>query len=210
MTITTYPGQFDLRRQECTQIGAGRTPGVHLSGVLEPICRRNGWLPEEDDISLTDLIATTNHTNAGDISNLVRLAVGQAWEQWISKHLPNMIHQPGEFELDGVIGTPDGIETHPVLTVHEFKATWKSKRRKIEQQWLWIYQAMGYVRMVEEKFQEPCTTAWLHVLWTMGSYTYKDGDGPKASDYRLDFAPGEVKAFWDMVVLPGRADAIPE
>ncbi len=207
MTITTFPGQFDIRQKD-RQSGNQRTAGIHLSGILKPICLANGWIPEET-VPLGELIFTTPHTQAGSIPTLVKLAVGFAWEGWIKEHIPNMIYQPGEFELDGVLGTPDGIELSP-LVLHEFKATWKSKRKKIEEQWMWIYQTLGYARLLEEAFGEPCNTAYLHVLWMNGMYTYKPDDGPCYQKFRFDYAPGEVRAFWEGLVLPGKGNAVAE
>src|SRR5271170_5153321 len=91
-----------------------RSPGVHVSTIIKHmrsvLGQQQGW-PEEE------------LANAGQI--------GRIWEHVLARELAAAgmggaaIVRPGEIECEGIIGSPDGIDTEGPAVV-EFKATWKS------------------------------------------------------------------------------------
>lgn len=194
MTFTpvTYP--INLRRDS-----QPRTPGIHLSGILRAIATSTGVLKiDPDEIPLDTLIATTSGDSVGLSSpTLMRIITGYAWEEWVSKHLPGSFH-PGEYEYDGILATPDGIqfrESGPPL-LHEIKATYKSASREFDTHTMWLWQAAGYLRIISEHYQETCTQCVFHPLFLRGSY------GPEFPLYKpvlVEFEWAEIESYWGMI-----------
>jgi hypothetical protein len=151
-----------------------------------------------------------------------------AWENWLIGLEVNkgIRWQPGEWERDGVYGTPDGVgeclvpdidlgdlartgtRSKKVPCLEEFKLTWKSlgKRRDITKELGWMWQLMGncYVLGLQ--------VARLHVCWVNGEYGegYFGMPAPVYMRYTIRFSEGEMEAFWDKVVVPNRGVAVPE
>jgi hypothetical protein len=176
-----------------------RTTGTHLSGVLRKIALATGALNNKygtDD--LDDLIRRTPVDRIGATGQLMRLVVGYAWEDWIRKQIPGLIHQPGEFSLDGIIGTPDGIvEQDGIYILHEFKATWTSSSHPIQEHPMWLWQVMGYLAMMTVELEVACLDAVIHPLYVMGDYK---NSGPLYVPVRLKFEPEEIAANWQLVL----------
>jgi hypothetical protein len=76
-----------------------RSSGVHLSGIIRYCLDLDKGDRDPDFMPLC-------------------MALGLAWEAWAVGLFPNVVWQPGEEELDGVFGTPDGLS---VLEVHDQK-----------------------------------------------------------------------------------------
>lgn len=191
MEVWQEPGRFSLRAG-C----AARSSGVHVSGIIRDIARMLGKIKDGEG-DLDDMILDSGPVQKGDCGTFVRVALGMAWEDWISRHLPDMIRGV-ELELDGIYGTLDGlVETPEGSVVHEFKVTWKSSKQEIEKQWLWITQVKAYCYMAMT------TEAVLHVLWVNGDY---QGGGPAYEDYRLVFGVEELESVWRM--LRNRRDKV--
>ena len=128
-----------------------RTSGVHLSGVIRYALKKAGlWQnkPEETEDEMPLMIM-----------------LGMFWEEGVVSLYPDLIWQPGEVELDDVYGSPDGLTGQ---CLEEFKFTKKSyytrKSRLILEEKLWMWQLMGYCRMLG------LTQARLHVLWVDGAF----------------------------------------
>lgn len=187
-----------------------RSPGVHISGIIRAIMLKLGKLKPEDESDEMPL----------------RMAIGMAWENWViglaqAKRDWKIEWQPGEWEYDGVFGTPDGIgevtrytaeiqkgggvkkgsQTYRCLD--EFKATWKSEhtRKNIVDESLWIWQlaASCYVLGLEH--------ARLHVLWVNGDYR---PPAPKYFVYLVKFEWAYLERFWRDVVLVNKGIAVGE
>jgi len=149
------------------------------------------------------------------------MVVGMAMENW----MVGLMHeaggdfcwQPGEWERDGVFGTPDGISTYSVVAdpfgpfddpptpvtrvdvpmVEEFKATWKSQRTHgdVLKQKMWIWQLAGNCRAMG------ATVGMLHVFWVNGDYRPPT---PKYCRYVVEFEQRELDEFWRNVVVANR------
>lgn len=188
-----------------------RSPGVHLSGIIRAVLQHLGKLKlDEEERDLMPLC----------------MAVGMAWENWVvgldaATKRWRIKWQPGEWEKDGVFGTPDGRGRHieykaKVLAgghikksqsesecLDEFKCTWKSEhtRKNIVEETLWVWQlaANCYALGLE--------VARLHVLWVNGDYRPPT---PKYMVYTMRFDRSELEQFWRNVVITNKGIAKPE
>lgn len=172
MTVTEIPFALVLERD------TGRTLGEHMSDVVRTIAVQAGFLPEDD--SLPDW---------------ERMALGIAWEAFIVKYHPEVLWQPGEFIVDGLPMTPDGISYEGELPViHEFKLTWKSQGKlPIQSHWMWMSQIMCYCKAVG------AVSAVLHVYWVNGDYRFSSGNQRRYYCYRLEFEQEEIDNMWAMI-----------
>lgn len=208
MTILDHPIHgFDLRSQDATPGAGPRSSGIHLSGILRKMALQYGKLPPEyanDDLG--KLIRETPVALAGDSATLCRLGFGFAWETWIVRHTrhhwANFTYQPGEFERDGIVCTPDAISEEPDGTpaTHSFKLTWKSMggRKPISGEWLWLAQIIGEAAAISDTLCCPCTKAYLHVAYVNGDYKRDGGpgNGPHYRVYDMTTTPEEIEMAW--------------
>jgi len=174
--------------------GSGRSSGTHLSGIIRQLAVKHNIFPAE--------------TQKYDSARLLRFNVGFAWEHWCVRHLPGAIHQPGECYLDGIYMSPDAItlDDNGYLTLHEFKATWKSAATPIQDGMVyWLWQVMGYLAGLSAKYHEQYTVAVIHPLYLNGDYRDHrhpmygpDPDHP--GPVRLEFEWREIEANWELMV----------
>ncbi len=131
------------------------------------------------------------------------MAMGMAWEDWLSQQYSEMIYHPGELALDGVAGSPDGItpcelpEGAGDAVIEEFKLTLKSGRHDIHHSnyLMWLWQVMAYCKMLGT------LCARLHVLFINGCYDYAaPGLPPIYRIYVLQFSQEEVDRTWAMLM----------
>jgi hypothetical protein len=172
------------------RISTTRSPGIHLSGVLQYAARTAGILTREDE----------------EDGMPVRMAVGMAWEEWAVGLWPNLEWQPGECRRDQVFGNPDGrTKTTISYQLDEFKATWKSLAKYGDilapLNRLWIWQLAGYCVMMK------LTYARLHVMWICGDYRPPN---PTYRTYLLQFTKQELEEFWRNVVMANKDQVEPE
>lgn len=193
--------------------GLSRTAGIHLSGILRPLAFTQGHLDKKWDTeeTLEDLINKTPENEVGLNGNLMRIVLGCAVEEWIAKQLiatrPGFIHQPGEFVLDDIICTPDGLECDEEgMMLHEIKGTHKSAKKPVEQQKLWVWQVACYLKVVSEHFHEQVTRCMVHPFFIRGEYT---GIDPLYLPTLLIFEPEEIENYWSVVVAHKHL-AVPE
>lgn len=176
-----------------------RSSGTHVSGVIKYVLQTSGLLTVEDEADEFPL----------------RMAIGMAWEEWAVGLWPKMAWQPGEVNLDGVFGSPDGITHDPrgkIDTLEEFKATWKSARvggkySDILKQKVWLWQLMAYAKILD------LLRARIHILWINGDYQRDFGTGPPApryAVYELQFMQEELDRFWTNVILRNKDKAVKE
>lgn len=175
--------------------GPARSSGIHLSAVLRAIALQIGTLKASGQ-DLDEMIDTTSPDCVGTSGTLMRLCIGYAWEDWIFSKLINVVHQPGELSLDGIHGTPDGIEFSESgdITLHEGKATFKSSKGGIPEMWKW--QAASYLKMLQAKWKEECRTVIFHPLYIRGDY---QGIDPQYLPTEIIFEQAEIESVWDMV-----------
>lgn len=177
-----------------------RSPGVHLSGVLRGILVKLGKLSPEDEADEMPL----------------RVAMGVAWEDFVVglevvREDWRVEWQPGEWERDGVYGTPDGKGMVQVTLktpkgkevrvwrkcLEEFKCTWKSEhtRKDILKESLWVWQVAANCYAMGLEY------ARLHVLWVNGDYR---PPSPKLMVYLMRFERRGLEEFWRNVVVRNR------
>jgi hypothetical protein len=122
---------------------------------------------------------------------------GFIWEDLLSLVLGRRLGvAPGEVELDGIVGSPDGIGPDPweevPLAVQEYKCTWRSVRNgQPDGVWHWMAQVKGYCRMVGTH------VVVFRVLYLMGDYK---GSGPLRRTFRLEFDQKEIEENWAMIL----------
>lgn len=180
MKVTCAP--FDLTHLALSpEQSAVRTEGVHVSAIVRKLSA--ALAPQKNDL-------TEEH--------LDRFAVlGRLWEVQLSQALfqPPRYERPGEIEMDGIIGSPDCVDTQD-WAVTEFKCTWKSSRdfeSKLKwKQYLWQVKSycciLGMVR------------ARLIVLFVCGDWSFRGDDAaPIAYQWSLLFTPQELAEHWVMM-----------
>jgi hypothetical protein len=184
--------------------GVHRTAGIHLSGILRPLAFSMGWLDKKWDTeeTLDELITRTPADEVGLNGNLMRLVLGMSVEEWIAKQLvafrPGFIHQPGEYSLDGIFGTPDGIEFDGEgILIHEIKGTHKSSKKPITEQKLYIWQGACYLKMISEFFHERAVRCIFHPFFIRGDYS---GIDPLYLPQLVIFEWEEIESMWNAVV----------
>jgi hypothetical protein len=191
--MTSKPIQVPLN----LRTGPPRSSGVHLSAVLRAIAVQLGTFKayEED---LDEMIGRVAPESVGTTGTLMRITIGYAWEDWIFPRLSNVIRQPGELFLDDVFGTPDGIEfeANGDIILHEGKATFKSSKGGVERVTLWMWQAAGYLKMLQAKWGEECRRVVFHPLFIRGDYK---GIDPQYLPTEITFEQAEIESVWDMV-----------
>ncbi len=163
-----------------------RSPGIHLSGIIRAVMQKLGKLEPGD---LADEMPTV-------------MAVGMAWENWYVglADLAEVRWQPGEWEKDGVFGTPDGQTEH---VLEEFKYTLKSQAKygDVLHEAIWMWQLAGNCAALGLR------RARLHVCWGCGDYRPPK---PKLMRYVVSFGEAELEKFWTNVVLGNKGLAVPE
>lgn len=183
MRITEVPN-FDV-----TQLGFApgppRTPGLHLSDIINSILKSLD--PKKYD---SGIVYPNEYRETGFAFERV------LEEAFLARRID--IVRPGEFELGGIIGSPDGIDVDD-WRLREFKCTWKSMREAPTHRkfWNYIVQMKAYCRMVGTD------RARLDVLFINGDYS--DGFVPTSRAWELEFTPRELEENWIMLVNHARA-----
>jgi hypothetical protein len=191
--MTSRPITVPIKLRHNT--GPSRSSGIHLSGVLHAIAIRIGTLKAREE-DLDELIGRVDPEAVGNNGTLVRICIGYAWEDWIFRRLPNVIHQPGALMLDDVWGSPDGLEFSESgdIILHEAKTTFKSSKSGITELWKW--QVCGYLKMLQVKWREECRTVVFHPLYIRGD---NKGIDPQYLPTEITFEQAEIESVWDMV-----------
>ncbi len=171
--------------------GGERTPGVHLSGVLDFVADASGLFKTQKGQPGQDF-----EENYPTI-----MAMGVAWEEFAVSLYPDMAWQPGEWSRDEIYGTPDGLSTlddTDIVVVEEFKFTTK-KQQPVKQCWKYVRQGMGYCAMSGFRHVR------YHVCWVHGDYS--GGHWPIYTRTLLEFSDEEIEKFWIGVVLKNKEKA---
>jgi hypothetical protein len=169
--------------------GVPRSRGLHLSTILR------------------DLYGYTSNPGDSGLEGNERMALGFAWEHVISWGLGQVFHQadledegiiihPCEYEKDGITGSPDCLWVYEDL-LEEWKATWKSTARHLEEQRLWLWQTMGYCHMIG------FDRVRFRVFHVNGSYHKGVGrcaQGPCVKTWLVSFTQDDLLRNWDMIL----------
>jgi hypothetical protein len=179
-------------------VGTVRSPGLHLSQLIQEIALYTGDLDPEWEGA--DLHPET-------------INIGIAFEEALAKFIHReIVYHPDEMHVDGVAMSMDGLtiigdetslfhvdtlnEGDTVL--HEFKTTRKSSRKgdNLDLLPMWMWQIKGYL------YGCSSLTCFLHVLWLNGDYTWDKSDAgkPTYTIYRLDFTEIELMENWEMLM----------
>lgn len=153
---------------------ASRTRGTHVSDIIGYMKRQleKGGKFTESDLEQFG-------------------AIGRLWERVVADVLfrPPRYERIGEVEQDGIIGSPDAIDTVE-WRVMEFKATWKSGSRKIEEFREYLWQVQSYCHMLG------MCRATIIVLFVCGNYR---PPVPYSRQFDIVFTPAELKQNWAMI-----------
>jgi hypothetical protein len=196
-----WPIEFTIKLDR----GTGRSPGRHVSEVIRDLALRGKILDKK--YATEDLDAAPE-----------RVALGLAWEEWIHNQHPEICFHPGEIELDGISMSVDGI-SYPgdnersifgcdsAGAVHEFKLTWKSSRKPIDEEWMWLTQLKAYCKGMTAVTKQDHSTGFLHVFYVNGNYSRnpEDPDGrPRYKVWGLEFTKNELRENWAMITNHSR------
>lgn len=183
------------------------TDKVHVTDILRYIAVESKKLDDSDR----------------DDEMPVCVLLGMGWEMACARLYPEMWWQPGEFDKDRVIGSPDGlsvagetegdfrlVELGLIRTgesiIDEFKYTKKSMRKPggspdemkdLNSEWLWAQQVLSYMAMSEYNIR----LVRFHVLWSRGNYDFKGGGNKERYvRYLLRAEDREVESTWRMIM----------
>lgn len=204
----------DMRRPPRETKTLARTPGIHLSGLTRHILTASGLMDLED--SWDEYIGNENEQELiAKSAQRLRMAFGLAWEDWVVRLFPDMVHQPGEGKRGGIICTPDGFTHNSPLAaggtlIEEFKTTVKSSYNRekgysrdgegILKEKLYMWQLAGECWIFGLRY---CR---LHVLWLCGDYR---PPSPRYVQYVIKFNDEEIKQHGRMLKA-NKAGARPE
>lgn len=173
---------------------------VHVSDVLRSVAIRHGQYTNEDREDEMPL----------------RILLGLAFEESAARLYEDMWWQPGQVEVDGVVGSPDGVTFPKVMAVDEFKYTGKSMRKKgaktqadgtvaaedlkdIRGEWIWMQQGMSYVnllRRISQLCKDLCSCRF-HICWKYGWYTHPFTE--VYMRYLVRFSEAELRGNWALL-----------
>lgn len=205
--LSITPMQFDIRRRPVT---TERTTGVwHVSTLLRQCGVEMGLIKEQEETQTIEgqVAAYAEQTTHGESGLLCKIALGLAWEDWVSQQVPGLEYHMGEIEWDGVYGSPDGIihlNTNP-YRIDEIKLTWKEAGACISKEWLWTSQVKAYCYILTQQLQTPVLNAALHVMhvngFIRGSANRRARAGqPIAYTHQLQFTEKELESTWRLLM----------
>lgn len=182
MVITA---QADTIESLAFEAAPPRTPGLHLSQIIQSLCRK----------------LDPKRYAAGQDLPWNRFECGFTFERVLEMAFASRragIFRPGEIELDGIIMSPDGIDPDGWV-LEEYKLTWMSSTDAPEAAkfWKWIVQMQAYC------YALGTCRARLRVLFLNGDYK------TCAPDYRVwefQFTDAELHSTWKMLLSEARAE----
>jgi len=174
-----------------------------------PATLGDSGVPRSDTLHLstitTDIGDRLFNTGYGDSPiQKPQAEFGFVWEELLSmafaeRHREECIFRPGEVMLDGITGSPDGINMEK-WELEEYKATRKSASRSVEDSWYWMTQIKSYIHMINQGKGEDeggkMNSCILRVLYINGDYKPPT---PKYVVYRLVFSQLELRENWNMI-----------
>ncbi len=191
MTIIEITPELELPQPK-----VARSEGVHVSNIIRSIALKVGFLDKkwETGLSLTDASEIT------DPDSILRIMIGLAWEAFLIPTLAGVVDHPGELHLEGIYLTHDGESCDRVysgtrnfeLIVYEVKSTYKSARKNIREQWMYLTQLKAYCKALGTRYSR------IDILYICGDYTYPIR--PCRKVYEIEFTQQEIDANWSMIV----------
>lgn len=175
-------GEFDFNLGSGLKRSSARDTGkIHLTDIILYIDRK---------------LSLSKHTKGGMKWNMhATQEVGFLWEEVLSHVLADRYAaRIGEVECDGIVGSPDGLNTDPLdivpLVNEEYKATWRSVNKTPESIWYWDTQFKSYCHMLGVNI------TLLRVLYINGDYK---GSGPIPMTFRIEYTDTELQENWGMI-----------
>ena len=178
--------------------------------IEEEFLPRGSGEPRSNDPDrphLTDIISSIEdemgwgYKGSGFGGPWLTMELGFMWENVLSYALAERYAmRVGEVELDGIVGSPDGMSSYDPLhkvdmVLEEYKCTWKSTRNPIEKHWRYMTQVKSYCHMVG------VSVVVMRVLYVVGDHW---GHGPQYGVYRIEFMPVELEENWRMILQQAR------
>lgn len=160
-----------------------RTPGIHVSDLIRRVAVRTFGLT---DSAPDDAVESARR--------FMEFEKGLLWEDALSLAFGSRLaSRPGELELDGIMGTPDGVAVLAgILTVEEYKATTYSSSKTPADFWTWMAQCKAYCFMVG------APVAILRILHLRGDY--RAAPWPAYRVWRIEYSDLELLDNWDMLL----------
>lgn len=173
--------------------GGQRTEGTHISEIIRDIQNKvthKGKRKPFAELSNEERKRMGNYTSMGwAFERIIEAALREVWLGYLGRDAEKF-SKVGELHLDGLTGTPDGIDL-PDWSIVEFKATWRSSRRPIESDFVsWLWQIKAYCKMATTR------TAQLYVFFVNGDYRES---GPQLKAFALSFTAQEIEDNWTML-----------
>lgn len=166
-----------------TESGSGRSTGtLHLSTIYR-------------DMEAAALLGRGDATDPDVQAELEWYAAGgYIWERAFSLAYQDAVLggdlvRPDEWELDGIVGSPDAIRVSD-WTLVELKFRWMSSNKfDALEKWFWleILQVKGYCHLIGT------LNAELHVFFCNGDYR---PPRPRVRVVRLEFSERELEEAW--------------
>lgn len=205
----------------------------HVSHIIRDISKRHGqgkkrgtsW---DDEVSqgflermadsgfafeglLRDAVRMKVPTSGGELVSgeplviTIEMAMELAWKRRmrLRRRTEGNIVQPGELELDGLAGNPDGLNLDEEAN-EEYKHTWKSMAKmpqfRVEfAEWDW--QMRAYLHMERSLGLLPygqIAKSILIVRWVNGDYR-STGYRPVDKAYNIEYSADEIESNWRMI-----------
>ena len=161
---------------------APRSNGIHVSAVIRHMSKAIGR-QKENDFTDEDL-------------NMFA-SVGRMFETQLAAAMcpPPRYERIGEIECDGIIGSPDAIDTKE-WSVQEYKANFSSATKPIESKIEYFWQMKAYCYMLS------MCRASLFVFYPGGTWRPPT---PIFKCWDILFSPSELKENWDMILENAKA-----
>lgn len=159
-----------------------RSGGVHLSEVIR-------------DMEETLWPGKYEGTRGWDLNSCAQ--VGVFWEVVLSwAYRDTFATDIGEVELDGIVGTPDGVSSDDEgVYLEEYKASWKSSKNQPTDIFHYRMQGMGYCKMLG------LDRIVFRILHVMGDYA---GSGPVYNVWDIRWDQKEIDEAWESLVNHAR------
>lgn len=156
-----------------------RSQGLHLTDIIKDIGSQLKLINVRDDISKEELEAFGK--------------LGFLWEDLLSTIMGQECPiRPFEYELDGIVGSPDGISFEgDKVILNEYKCTWLSSSNTPDTVWKYMVQTKAYCKMVGT---DVCI---FYMFYVNGDYKTRV---PKPAKYRITYTEKEIEANWNMLV----------
>jgi len=120
-----------------------------------------------------------------DDATRMQFEKGWLWEVALSRAFgEKAAKRPGELELDGIVGSPDGVTDDGVI--EEYKCTAKSSNTSPTDMWRWMMQVKGYCKMAGTT---KCVFRILHLSFV-----------PVYKVWELTFTQRELDENWEAIL----------